>query len=223
MQKGHTECTAVLDAADGVNHASVVSAHRTAGTVTLTRHRGGGFVTSDYMLHFHGFNTFVADVRLCFGCFYFEVQVFDVAKFQNPQFGFCTQGFASRQDPQGEGVGDDVWSWAVDGVRRLKWHEGGKGAHGSAWAAGDIIGFALDMRTAAAAAMSVSVNGSFAAPNGPAFTAIDAPYLSPAFTGCGVHRVNFGDRPFLHEPPDAEYVSVHEFNKQQQQQLLLLP
>ena len=215
MQRGHTECIAVLDAANSFHHASAVEAHQTSGTVTFTRHRGGGYVTSDYMLHFHGFNTFVADVMLCFGCFYFEVQVFDVAKFINPQFGYCTQGFASRQDPLGEGVGDDVWSWAVDGVRQLKWHEGVKVAYDSAWAAGDIIGFALDMRAAGAAVISVSVNGSFAAPNGPVFTAIDASYLSPAFTGYGCHRVNFGDRQFLHAPPDAEYVSVHEFNKQQ--------
>ncbi len=214
--KKHTECIAVLEAANDFQHACAVSAHRTAGTVTLTRHRGNGYFTSDYMLHFQGFNTFVADVKLCCGCFYFELQVFDIVRV--PQFGFCTQGFASRQDPQGEGAGDDVWSWAVDGVRRLKWHEGDKGAYGSEWVAGDVIGFVLDMRTAAAAIMSVSVNGSFAAPNGPAFTAIDAPYLSPAFTGDGRYRVNFGDRPFLHAPLDAECVSVHEVNMQQQQQ-----
>ena len=212
MQKGHTECTAVLDAADGVNHASVVSAHRTAGTVTLTRHRGGGCVASDYLLHFRGFNTFVADVRLCFGCFYFELQVFDIVGV--PQFGFCTQGFASRQDPQGEGAGDDVWSWAVDGVRRLKWHEGDKGAYGSEWVAGDVIGFVLDMRTAAAAIMSVSVNGSFGAPNGVAFSDMNAPFLSPAFSGDGRYRVNFGDRPLAHAPPEGEYTSVHVFHRQ---------
>ena len=210
----HRECIAVLEAADGFYHASAVRAHRTAGTITFTRHRGEGYVTSDYMLHLLDFNTFVADVRLCFGCFYFELQVFDIVRVQ--QFGFCTQGF--ERDPQGMGVGDDEWSWAVDGVRKVTWYECTYGAFGSKWDAGDVIGFALDMRTAGAAVMSVSVNGSFAAPNGPAFTAIDAPYLSPAFTGDGRYRVNFGDRPFVHAPPDAEDVSVHsvhEFNKQQ--------
>ena len=75
-------------------------------------------------------------------------------------------------------------------------------------------------RTAAAgaAALSVSVNGNFSAPNGPAFTAIEAPYLSPALTGlCGRYRLNFGDRPFAHSPPDnEEFVSVDDFHRQVQ-------
>ena len=168
------------------------------------------------MLQFAGFNTFVADVRLLGGCFYFELQVVEINR--EAQFGFCTEGFEPREIPKGEGPGDDAWSWAVDGVRQTKWHEGDCGAHGSEWAVGDIIGFALDMRTADTAIFSVSVNGSFDAPNGPAFTDIHAPYLSPAFSGSGQYRVNFGDRPFVHAPPDAEYVSVHQFNRQQQQQ-----
>jgi len=204
-----------------VEHASAADAHRTAGTIILTRHRGGGIVTSDYMLQFAVFNTFVADVRLHGGCFYFELQVVEI--YGPQQFGFCTEGFQPREIPKGEGPGDDAWSWAVDGVRQKKWHDatalqGSGAAHGSKWAVGDVIGFALDMRAPDAAIFSVSVNGSFDAPNGPAFTDIHAPYLSPAFTGAGQYRVNFGDRPFVHAPPDAEYVSVHQFNRQQQQQ-----
>jgi len=156
-------------------------------------------------MNFEKFNTFVADIRLHGGCFYLELQVVTIVGV--PQFGVCTHGFEMRDDPQGEGTGDDAWSWAVDGVRQKKWHEGDQGAYGSKWAVGDIIGFALDMRTAGAAVFSVSVNGSFAAPNGVAFTAIDASYLSPSFTGYGSYRVNFGDRPFSHAPPDAGYVS----------------
>ena len=128
-----------------------------------------------------------------------------------PQFGFCTREFESREDAGEEGVGDDAWSWAVDGVRQLKWHEGNKGAYGCKWSVGDVIGFSLNMRTAGAATLSVSVNGSFAAPNGPAFTAIDAPYLSPALSASGGrYRLNLGERPFVHAPPgDGEYMSVH--------------
>ncbi len=204
-----------------VEHASAAEAHRTAGTIILTRHRGGGIVTSDYMLQFVGFNTFVADVRLLGGCFYFELQVIDITGEAQAQFGFCTEGFEPYEISKGEGAGDDAWSWAVDGVRLLKWHDAVTlqrdcGAYGSEWAVGDVIGFAIDLRAADAAIFSVSVNGSFDAPNGPAFTDIHAPYLSPAFTGAGQYRVNFGDRPFVHAPPDAEYVSVHQFNRQQQ-------
>ena len=50
------------------------------------------------------------------------------------------------------------------GLRQEKWHAGSNSEFGSAWRVGDVIGFALDMRTAGDAAMSVSVNGSFASP-----------------------------------------------------------
>ena len=78
-----------------------------------------------------------------------------------------------------------------------------------------MIGLALDMRAAGAASMSVSVNGSFAAPSGPAFTDMQAVHLSPAFSGDGLYRVNFGQRPFVHAPPDSDYMSVLAFYRQQ--------
>ena len=86
-------------------------------------------------------------------------------------------------------------------------------------AVGDIIGFSIDMRSHAAAVMSVSVNGSFSVPNGIAFDNIEAPYLSPAFSGGGgQYRVNFGDRPFAYAPIDEHYISVHAFHKQKQEE-----
>ncbi len=199
----------VLATDDSRAHASAAHFMRDLGVTVIKRLRGGGFAAADYSLQFRGFNTFAADVRLCGSCFYWEVEVVDIVGVV--QFGVCAEGFEVLEDAADEGVGDDAWSWAADGVRLLKWHEGDQGAYGSAWALGDIVGFALDMRIAGAAVMSVSVNGSFATPNGPAFTAIDAPYLSPALTASGgCYRLNLGDRPFVHSPPgDAEYMSVH--------------
>ncbi len=70
-----------------------------------------------------------------------------------------------------------------------------------------MIGFALDMRSAGAAVVSVSVNGSFAAPNGPAFKDIDPPFLSHVLSAYGgQYRLNLGDRPPLH---DRVYMSAH--------------
>ena len=71
------------------------------------------------------------------------------------------------------------------------------------------------LRAAGAASMSVSVNGSFAAPSGPAFTDMQAAHLSPAFSGDGRYRVNFGKRPFVHAPLDSDYMSVLAFYRQQ--------
>ena len=134
------------------------------------------------------------------------------------QFGFCTQGFEQRRNPQGEGVGDCQYSWAVDGARLLKWHNGSSD-YGSEWHVGDVIGFSIDMQSEGAAVMSISVNGDFTTPNGIAFDNIEAPYLTPAFSAkSGQYRVNFGDRPFAHAPIDGQYMSVHAFHKQKQQE-----
>ena len=71
-----------------------------------------------------------------------------------------------------------------------------------------MIGFAADLD---AKILSISVNGSFAAPNGVMFSDIRAEWLSPALTGSeGQYRVNFGDTPFKFSPPDSAYVSFHD-------------
>jgi hypothetical protein len=198
------------------DYSAILQLHRSAGTVVINRHRGFGKLTADYLMQFQAFNTFAADIMLCSGCFYFELQVVQVVGVM--QFGFCTQGYEECRNPQGAGVGDDQYSWAVDGNRLLKWHNGSSSSYGSKWAVGDVIGFSIDMRSEGAAVMSVSVNGSFSAPNGIAFDMIEAPCLSPAFSGGGQYRVNFGDRPFAYAPIDEHYISVHAFHKQKQQE-----
>jgi hypothetical protein len=55
--------------------------------------------------------------------------------------------------------------------------------------------------------LTVSINGTFAEA---AFTTIDSPVLAPALSGHGKFRINFGDRPFKHAPPNGKYVSVHD-------------
>ncbi len=205
---------------DTAAHADSMRRMQDAGSVVITRHRGGGYASPDYLLHFRSdFNTFVADIMLCGGCFYWEIEVVEMPAHNDVfQFGLCTDGFEARQIPDGDGVGDDAKSWAVDGIRQLKWHKGSVGPYGSSWSVGDVIGFALDMRTSRAAIMSVSVNGSFDTPNGAAFTSIDAPYLSPALTGAsGWCKLNLGSRPFVHAAHEENvYVSVLAFHRKQQ-------
>ena len=49
---------------------------RDAGKVVLKQHRGSGKRDTDHTVQFEpSFNTFVDDVKLSNGCFYFEVQV----------------------------------------------------------------------------------------------------------------------------------------------------
>ena len=162
------------------------------------------------MLQFGSFNTFVADVKLRDGCFYYEALVVENDG-GAVQFGFCSGSFEPREHSGGEGAGDDASSWGVCGLRQLKWHAGSSAAFGSKWRVGDVIGFAVDMRAAGGAVLTVSVNGSFAAPNGVAFSSIDACDLSPALSGYGRYKVNFGDSAFAHPLPSADFKSVHDF------------
>ncbi len=196
-------------------HSDAAGCLRDAGMIAITRHRGGGCAAPDYSLKFRNFNTFVAVVKLCCKLFYWEVDVIDIVPVV--QFGVCSEGFEKRDDAAGDGTGDDAFSWAVDGARLCKWHQGDRHSYGSSWSAGDTIGFLLDMRTVGAAVLSVCVNGSFAAPNGVAFAAIGAPSLSPALSASGGrYRLNFGERPFAHRPCDVgDFVSVHAFYDQQ--------
>ena len=75
---------------DSSAHAASFDRMRDAGGIVIVRHRGGGFTAPDYSLQFRNFNTFAADVRLCGGCFYWEVEVVDIVG--AVQFGVCTEG-----------------------------------------------------------------------------------------------------------------------------------
>mmetsp|Transcript_96936 Transcript_96936/g.145212 ORF Transcript_96936/g.145212 Transcript_96936/m.145212 type:complete len:89 (+) Transcript_96936:1870-2136(+) len=79
---------------------------------------------------------------------------------------------------------------------------------------GDVIGFAFDTNTKT---FTVSVNGSYEAPNGVVFNEkdikCDIPWVSPGLTSqSGTFNVNFGERPFKFAPPSNTYKSVHEIN-----------
>ncbi len=199
---------------DDVTHDSAADIMRSAGSVVITRPFGDGFASKDGLLQFRNITTFVADVRLSGGKFYWEIEIIDMRKrqtqfFQHEQgdvkFGIVTEGFTPSQTP---GIGHTAHSWSVDGGHQSSWHNAVTQPYGCAWAVGDVIGFALDMSDSDSSIFSVSVNGSFAAPNGVAFAAIDAAYLSPAFSGHGRYRLNLGDRPFAFTPPDEGYSSV---------------
>ena len=176
-----------------------------AKTVVVENHRGMGLVYFDYVLEFCDFNTFVGDVKLCDGKFYYEAEVITID--DNMQLGFVTEGFQTSEQSNGKGVGDDDHSWGFDGIRQLLWPKK-HGCFGSKWKIGDTLGFACDL---VKKSISFSLNGSFKAPNGMVFEKIKAEWLSPGLSGDGsLVVVNFGDRPFNRAPPDNEYMSVHD-------------
>ena len=130
----------------------------------------------------------------------------------SPQFGWALNvGFDPIVGYTNNGVGDDKASWGFDGERVRAWHGGDK-PYGKAWNIGDTLGLAIDL-VSANKTVSFSVNGDFSAPCGVAYSNIDIPsgcWIRPAFSAQkGKYRINFGDRPFKHTPPDSTYVAVN--------------
>jgi hypothetical protein len=196
--------TSAVDAAP-VDAASTPAPASTASlpSVVLLDHNGKD--TSSYNLVFDQyFSTYQADVKLSAGKFYYELEIKDMRGDRVPQFGWATKDFKSVLGSKG--VGDDAFSWAFDGPRKLKWANG-RSTFGVEWKNGDVLGLACDMVNKT---ISFAVNGSFNAPLGVAFVNITAEWIAPAFTGSnGFHVVvNFGHLPFKHSPPDGTYVSV---------------
>ena len=71
--------------------------------------------------------------------------------------GWITDGFFEATEKYtGSGIGDDEYSFGVDGDRCLSWYNGSK-KFGQKWKKGDVIGFAFDTN---AKSFTVSVNGS---------------------------------------------------------------
>jgi hypothetical protein len=117
-------------------------------------------------------------VSLTSGKWWYEATVIRLG--ECPQIGWADDAFTVRAD---HGVGDDAHSWAVDGVRVKVWHGGEGAVYGSAWRAGDVVGFAVDLD---AGTISFSLNGIWEPPMGEAFAGIAVQGgLRPAFTlGC---------------------------------------
>jgi hypothetical protein len=206
---GRSAVVAVLKEHTKQLNERVQKAWRDAGNVVVLEHVGSGALYEDYTMLFGSFNTFKADVKLSAGKFYYELHIKHIQDVA--QFGWATEGFDSRTESTGEGVGDNAFSWGFDGVRVIKFANCSSRSaprFGVEWQEGDVLGLACDMVNKS---VSFSVNGSFEPPLGLAFQNIAADSIAPAFSAQAGFKVvaNFGQLPLKHAPPDETYVSVH--------------
>ena len=150
---------------------------------------------------------------------YYELEILslDECLTECLQFGFASAAFERVPGATGDGVGDDRASWAVDGVRKLKWHKGRTQtqAFECTWQAGDVVGLACDLVNMR---ILVSLNGSFDPPNGFVFELVSndgvQDGLFAAFS-CGSGRVqcNLGQAgPFRHAPPGDDFKAFAHLN-----------
>eukprot|EP01047_Picozoa_sp_COSAG01_P044525 COSAG01_NODE_4033_length_5415_cov_22.663093_2_plen_1105_part_01 len=158
---------------------------------------------------FQGWSTVGApDAVITTGKVYYEIIVHKVGSC--PQFGWCAPAFdASINIYNEDGVGDDTYSWGVDGARNRKYHDGftddGFTEYDVAWNDGDTIGFAANLDTGE---LQFSKNGTWEAqsfngvrPDGGLYPAISAERGTVALC-------NFGQQSWRFAPPDESYVSV---------------
>ena len=59
------------------------------------------------------------------------------------QVGWCDAAYVGHAE-NGDGVGDGPHSWAYDGWRQYKWHDG-HAEWGARWNSGDFLGVMVDM------------------------------------------------------------------------------
>ena len=142
---------------------------------------------------------------------YYELEILECDTYY-PRYGFASSSFQSVRGASEGRVGHDEHSWAVDGENQQTWHKGERKAYKGKWKTGDVVGLACDLD---GMQVLVSVNGSFAPPNGLVFEL--APHavhggLFAAFTGGdGELRYNLGQAPFKYAAPSSEFVGFSQF------------
>jgi len=151
---------------------------------------------------------------------YFEVELLSGGV---QQLGWVRlEGFQSSEQ-QGDGVGDDLHSWAMDGCRGCCWHQGEAVPYGpmegEGWQKGDVVGCAVRYSELVdgqvECCLAFSLNG---VSHGPAFRFTLTPselehpdrILTPGLSlqAGEAARVNLGQRPFRHSPPSDTSTST---------------
>jgi hypothetical protein len=145
---------------------------------------------------------------------YYELEILECDTLY-PQYGFASASFQSVRGASGGRVGEDEHSWAVDGENHRARHKEEDKPYRCVWKTGDVVGLACDLD---GMQVLVSVNGSFAPPNGLVFEL--APHsvhggLFAAFSGRrGELRYNLGQAPFKYAAPSSEYVGFSQFSEE---------
>eukprot|EP00927_Polykrikos_kofoidii_P036448 TRINITY_DN30773_c0_g1_i2.p1 TRINITY_DN30773_c0_g1~~TRINITY_DN30773_c0_g1_i2.p1 ORF type:complete len:591 (-),score=123.65 TRINITY_DN30773_c0_g1_i2:73-1845(-) len=122
-----------------------------------------------------------------------------------PQIGWATELFEEADDWTGSGVGDDKQSWAADGMRHLRWHDGpcGDVQWTHPWLVGDIVGCAVDID---AGVMSFAVNGSWEEASNIEFESRGRS-LFPALSMQGDFELRLEDSLFSFRPPGDDFAA----------------
>eukprot|EP00041_Stephanoeca_diplocostata_P021659 m.507657 g.507657 ORF g.507657 m.507657 type:complete len:651 (+) comp21881_c0_seq11:231-2183(+) len=144
--------------------------------------------------------TFESVRATCFatgsGVWYYEVMLFTAGIMQ---IGWANEQCA-YQSEEGSGIGDDVYSFAYDGCRRLLWLCGRQYRHEhEKWRPGDVLGCLLDLDKME---MCFSINGKWLPSNVKLGRRSSEKFFPAASLMAYQHvQFNFGNMPYRYPPP----------------------
>ncbi|XP_043461440.1 RING finger and SPRY domain-containing protein 1-like [Leptopilina heterotoma] len=152
------------------------------------------------------------------GVWYYETLIVTTGVMQ---IGWATKD-STFLNHEGYGIGDDQYSLAYDGCRRLIWHNArSEKYHDNPWKAGDILGCLLDLNKPE---IIFSINGVPLKPCTQVFkTARSGFFAAASFMSFQQCLFNFGNIPFKHPPQDREFQTFNDFASLDPEDKLVLP
>ncbi|CAG9833701.1 unnamed protein product [Diabrotica balteata] len=151
------------------------------------------------------------------GIWYYEVCIITPGVMQ---IGWATKN-SNFLNHEGYGIGDDRYSLAYDGCRRLIWYNAKSDPQNlPSWQPGDILGCLLDLDNQQ---IIFSVNGIALPPSMHVFTMAKSGFFAAAsFMSFQQCRFNFGAEPFEH-PPNVAYSTFNECGSLRPEDKIVLP
>lgn len=151
-------------------------------------------------------------------CWYYEVLIITPGVMQ---IGWATKDSNFLSD-DGYGIGDDKYSIAFDGCRKLIWHNAQSVAHNlSAWQHGSVLGCLLDLQQQEAI---FSLDGQETESYKNVFSnAKEGFFAAASFMSFQQCRFNFGLEPFKYPPKNRTYRSFNNCATLKSQDKIVLP
>jgi len=152
------------------------------------------------------------------GCWYYEVLIITPGVMQ---IGWATKN-SNFLSHEGYGIGDDPYSIAFDGCRRLIWYNAKSISHTlPVWEGGSILGCLIDLD---AKEVIFSLDGVEGEVMKQVFSSAKEGFFAAAsFMSFQQCRFNFGDEPFKYPPLNRNFKQFNDFATLKPQDKIVLP
>ncbi|XP_053994737.1 RING finger and SPRY domain-containing protein 1-like [Hylaeus anthracinus] len=167
----------------------------------------------------HTFESVRCTFQVDSGIWYYETLVISTGVMQ---IGWATKD-STFLNHEGYGIGDDEFSLAYDGCRRLIWYNAKSEQcyERPCWRAGDILGCLLDLNKLE---IIFSINGVPLKPCVQVFKTVRSGFFAAAsFMSFQQCLFNFGNVPFKYPPTDREFQKFNDYASLKPEDKIVLP